>query len=41
MAKFGFLSHADMSRLSDDTNYRRDSASHLERILAKKSEKVA
>lgn len=39
MAKFGFLSHADMGR--DDTNYRRDSANHLERILAKKSEKAA
>ena len=39
MAKFGFLSHADVGR--DDTNYRRDSASRLERISAKISEKAA
>ncbi|WP_283240638.1 hypothetical protein [Campylobacter mucosalis] len=35
MARIGFLSHADMSQLSSDTNYHCDLANNLERISAK------
>ncbi|WP_257791974.1 hypothetical protein [Campylobacter mucosalis] len=35
MARIGFLSHADMSKQSNDTNCRCDFANNLERISAK------